>query len=198
MKLDDSYLIELIESISQGEDVKLTSIPEIELYMDQVTTFIDSKLSHLKRDKNDKLLTKTMINNYTKSKILLPSKNKKYNKQHIILLILIYYLKQILSINDINSLFTPLFKHIADTDNPEILDDLYSAFLSLKQSNTDKLEKRFTEGMELIREQISSYEGTEQEMAEKLLLVIQLVAHANAQKRLAEKIIDEFFQTPAK
>lgn len=198
MKLDDSYLIELIESISQGEDVKLTSIPEIELYMDQVTTFIDSKLSHLKRDKNDKLLTKTMINNYTKSKILLPSKNKKYNKQHIILLILIYYLKQILSINDINSLFTPLFKHIADTGNPEILDDLYSAFLNLKQSNTEKLEKRFTEGMELIREQISSYEGTEQEMAEKLLLVIQLVAHANAQKRLAEKIIDEFFQTPAK
>lgn len=198
MKLDDSYLIELIESISQGEDVKLTSIPEIELYMDQVTTFIDSKLSHLKRDKNDKLLTKTMINNYTKSKILLPSKNKKYNKQHIILLILIYYLKQILSINDINSLFTPLFKHITDTGNPEILDDLYSAFLNLKQSNTEKLEKRFTEGMELIREQISSYEGTEQEMAEKLLLVIQLVAHANAQKRLAEKIIDEFFQTPAK
>lgn len=198
MKLDDNYLRDLIESISQGEDVKLSSIPDIELYMDQVTTFIDSKLSHLKRDKNDKLLTKTMINNYTKSKILLPSKNKKYNKQHIILLILVYYLKQILSINDINTLFTPLFKHISDTNNPEILDDLYTTFLDIKHDGYERLEERFSERMDLIRERMTDFEDTEQDIAEKLLLVILLVSQANAQKRLAEKIIDEFFQSKTK
>lgn len=194
MDFDENFLSSFITNISNGNDIKLSSIPDIELYMDQVTTFIDGRLSHLKRDKSDKLLTKTMINNYTKSKILLPSKNKKYNKQHMILLILIYYLKQILSISDINSLFEPLFKHMSDSDKPEILDDLYSAFLDIKSDEFEKVEDFFAEKLSLIREKISAYTGEERDVAEKLLLVILLVTQANAQKRLAEKIIDEFFK----
>ncbi len=64
-------------------------IPAIELYMDQVTTFMDQQLGKNKRSEEDKVLTKTMINNYRKDEILPPPVKKKYSKNHIILLIYI-------------------------------------------------------------------------------------------------------------
>ena len=52
-------------------------LPDFELYMDQVTTFMDERLKNTTRNPGgDKILTKTMINNYAKNN-LLPSPNKK-------------------------------------------------------------------------------------------------------------------------
>ena len=65
--------------------VPIESIPNIDLYMDQVTTFIETSLSGCKRSKNDKILTKTMINNYAKAKIFPPPQKKKYTKNHVML-----------------------------------------------------------------------------------------------------------------
>lgn len=82
-------------------------LPNIDLYMDQVVSFIEESLITLfpsKDDIEDKFVTKTMINNYVKHGILTPPINKKYNKTHLARLIVICILKQVYSINDINSL----------------------------------------------------------------------------------------------
>lgn len=138
MDVDKDKLSKLIDDLSLLDDVQPSDIPDIDLYMDQMTTFIDDKLKHLKRSDKDKILTKTMINNYTKAGILMPPKNKKYNKQHIILLIMIYYLKQILSIDDIKSLLTPIFKNMNTPEDDLIpINDIYSVFLEIKQNEFD-------------------------------------------------------------
>ena len=67
--------------------IEPSDIPNIDLYMDQVTTFMETKLSGYKRNDKDKILTKTMINNYTKNELLPPPEKKRYSKEHIILLI---------------------------------------------------------------------------------------------------------------
>lgn len=82
-------------------------LPNIDLYMDQVVSFIEESLINLfplKNTNKDKFITKTMINNYVKHGILTPPVNKKYNKTHLARLIVICILKQVYSINDINSL----------------------------------------------------------------------------------------------
>ena len=84
-------------------------LPNIDLYMDQVVSFVEESLTNLlpsKDDKEDKFITKTMINNYVKQGILNPPINKKYNRTHLSRLIVICMLKQVYSINDINSLIT--------------------------------------------------------------------------------------------
>ena len=83
-------------------------IPNIELYIDQVTTFIDSRLDKSRRYPDDKIMTRTMVNNYTKNKLLPPSVKKKYSREHFFLLIMIYYLKNVLSIADIQTVLEPL------------------------------------------------------------------------------------------
>lgn len=193
MDFDENSFFSIVEEIAQGGDIGISDIPDIELYMDQVTTFIDNKLGYHKRALKDKILTKTMINNYTKSKILLPSKNKRYNRQHMILLILIYYLKQILSINDINVLFAPLFKNMTSSkDSTDYLSSLYNGFLQVKETSSENLKKTLSQKLKLIDDKVEEFSGESKETSRILLTVLMLVATASIQKRIAEKIIDDY------
>ena len=64
--MDNKYLKKAVDEISSFEFIELSQIPDIDLYMDQITTFFEDKLKSTKRTKDDKIFTKTMINNYTK------------------------------------------------------------------------------------------------------------------------------------
>ena len=193
MDFNESSFFSIAEEITKSGDINISDIPDIELYMDQVTTFIDSKLGYHKRTLKDKILTKTMINNYTKSKILLPPKKKDTNRQHIILLILIYYLKQILSISDINALFSPLFKTMTSSGNGmDYLSILYNGFLQTKDNSNDELKRILSRKFELINDTVEEFPKEAKETSVILLTVLTLVATANIQKRIAEKIIDDY------
>ena len=98
----------LNDIISKLNIIDEADIPAIDLYMDQVTTFMDKHLKDNKRFDDDKILTKTMINNYAKNDLLPAPVKKRYSKQHVILLIFIYYFKNILSINDIKTILGPI------------------------------------------------------------------------------------------
>lgn len=109
MKIDMTDLLNSItENLKRIDYIKPEEIPNIDLYMDQVTTFMDEHLAGTKRRDEDKILTKTMINNYSKNNLLPPSVKKKYSKEHVLLLIFIYYFKSILSIKDIETVLAPL------------------------------------------------------------------------------------------
>ena len=88
------FLRSILDSLQQIDYVKPEDVPNIDLYMDQVTTFMDSQLAASKRHDDDKILTKTMINNYAKNNLLPPPEKKKYTKEHVLVLIFIYYLKK--------------------------------------------------------------------------------------------------------
>ena len=103
-----SFLADLLQKLKSIDSVKTEDIPNIGLYMDQVTTFMDEQLNACKRYENDKILTKTMINNYAKNDLLPPPEKKKYSKEHLLTLIFIYYFKNILSISDIQTILNPL------------------------------------------------------------------------------------------
>ena len=120
-------LEQLLTILNENDFIDSSEFPNIDLYMDQLTTFMDDRLKKTTRypDK-DKILTKTMINNYAKNDLLPPPIKKKYSKDHIILLMFIYYYKNILSFSDIQTLFEPLYKRFGD-ENAEIkLKDIYT------------------------------------------------------------------------
>ncbi len=98
----------ILSSISRIEYVRPRDIPNIDLYMDQVTTFMEEQLRSTKRHEEDKILTKTMINNYAKNNLLPPPVKKKYSKEHVLVMIFIYYFKNILAIKDIETLLNPV------------------------------------------------------------------------------------------
>ena len=84
----------LVEKESQKSSIMSKDIPDLDLYMDQIMTLFEIHLANHKKNENDKLLTKTMINNYSKAKVITPVKGKKYTKEQIIQMLMIYQLKK--------------------------------------------------------------------------------------------------------
>ena len=109
MTVDTSDMLKSIFDTFSGLDyIRPEDIPNIDLYMDQVTTFMEEHLKKTRRHPGDKILTKTMINNYAKNDLLPPPTKKKYSREHMLVLIFIYYFKNLLSITDIQALLKPL------------------------------------------------------------------------------------------
>ena len=134
-----SQINQILEKLSRIDYIKPGEIPNIELYMDQVTTFMDSHLAHSKRYEDDKILTKTMINNYAKNKLLPPPAKKKYTKDHMLLLIFIYYFKSFLSINDIQALLAPVCDRYFGGKDGSSLEDVYEEVFSMKKEQLNAL-----------------------------------------------------------
>lgn len=194
MVFDEEKLKSIIDEVCLIEDIKIEDIPCVDLYMDQVTSFFDYKLMNVKRSDEENILTKTMINNYAKAKILLPIKNKKYTKENIILLTLIYNLKQILSINDISSLLKPLLEELqGEHINSEYLYSMYSQFLQAKNGIEMEFKDSFEKSFDKIKNSNMCITDKGEEKSKLLLAVLLLINGANIQKRMAEKIIDNFF-----
>ena len=146
MKTNKEIINDMIKHFEGLDVVKSEDIPDISLYMDQMTSFIDEKLESFKREEDDKLLTKTMINNYTKNKLLPPSDKKKYTKNHVMLLILIYFYKNVLSFGDIKRLCDlSIYNEFEKGD--ESLSQLYDILVRIEDDKRseiiDDLKKRF-------------------------------------------------------
>ena len=195
MESKEKSFDDIIKELCLTDEVKLSDIPKIDLYVEQVIGFIEDNMGHVKRNINDKLITKTMVGNYTRDGVLMPSKNKKYSKNHIIMLILIYNLKQILSIEDIKTLFGPIIKDISTAEDDVIpLEDIYSTLLDIKSIEFECFCDIFNDKFKLVQDKLEHVEAQNKDIAEIFLTIITLIAQANAQKRLAEKLIDKYFK----
>ena len=122
--------------------IRPEEIPGIELYMDQVTTFMDRELANMKRDPDEKILTKTMINNYSKSGLLPPPEKKKYSRDHLFALIFIYYMKDFMSISDIKKVMNPVTDRYFHSSPDNLgLEDIYKEVFSLEHVEFQQLMK---------------------------------------------------------
>ncbi len=177
--MDIQKILKLTDEAQDKYKIEISEIPNINLYMEQVLTFLNDELDEYKRDSKDKIYTKSMINNYVKSQVLSKPDNKKYTPNHVIELLLIFYMKQILSLDDIKI----LLQYSLPDNN---LKDIYSAYL-----------KHTTNGYLNISSEISSYiktlesdEALKNDKTKTLLLIGILTAKANAYKMFSEKLID--------
>lgn len=190
----DKDLDTLVSEITEFNELTLDDIPNIDLYMDQVTTLFESKLHPLKRNEDDKIMTKTMINNYAKAKIFPPVKSKKYTKEQIILLSIIYNLKQSLSLADIGKVFNPLLEDMQKV-NKELIstENLYDIFLSTKKENANNFNEHFSTLLDRTKNRLKNIDNDSNNKNELILMVLSLIAEANMNIRMSQKIIDSFF-----
>jgi len=95
-----------LELIMKMHIPRWNELPEIDLYLDQVVNYLEKYLGQYNVNKEDKIITKTMINNYVKQGIMPAPEKKKYSKSHVAYLIVICVLKQVYSISDIGKLIS--------------------------------------------------------------------------------------------
>lgn len=197
MTIDTSDMLNsILASFSRVDYIKPEDIPNIDLYMDQVTTFMEENLKSARRYPEDKILTKTMINNYAKNDLLPPPVKKKYSKEHMLLLIFIYYFKSLLSITDIQSLLDPLTKKYFQSETEFGIEEIYREVFSLEKTQTDKLKKDIEDKFRISETTFSEAPEEEQEFLHLFSFICLLSFDTYMKKALIEKLVDSLPEDP--
>ncbi len=193
MKIDTNDILNsILNSLDHVDYIRPEEIPNIDLYMDQVTTFMDEHFSSTKRYSEDKILTKTMINNYTKNNLLPPSVKKKYSREHMLLLILIYYFKNILSIKDIETVLEPLREKYFSTDSALQLSDIYREVCEMEKSRIEPMKASVREAYGKAQSSFENVpDGEEKNELQLFTFLCSLSFDVYLKKMMIEKIIDE-------
>lgn len=191
MKSNDELLQILMSRISDLDYVHPEDIPGIDLYMDQVTTFMEQHLEHSKRHPDDKVMTKTMINNYAKNDLLPPPVKKKYSREHMLVLIFIYYYKNLLSIGDIQTLLKPLTDRYFQAADGINLTDIYEELLSLERTRSDDLFDNIQKMFDTAAGTFQDTDGEEKELLQRFAFICLLGYDVYIKKQMIESLIDE-------
>ena len=185
------FLEELLKTLKSIGYVKSVDIPSIDLYMDQITTFMDEQLAACKRHDSDKILTKTMINNYAKNNLLPPPEKKKYSKEHVLTLIFIYYFKNILSISDIQSILNPLTeKYFGNKDGFYML-DVYNEVFTLEKDESEKILKDLGKKYTIANNTFKDFDEEDQDFLHAFSFICMLSYDVYVKKMIIEHTIDK-------
>lgn len=187
-------ILDLIRSMQDIDYIDPEEIPNIDLYMDQVTTFMDRHLASSKRFEEDKILTKTMINNYTKNNLLPPPEKKKYTREHMLLLIFIYYFKSFLSISDIKSILAPMTQNYfrQSKDDKMSFADIYTRIFETQKEDISDIIRDIIRKMRQSQKTFPDIEDEEErEMLATFSLICKLSFDVWVKKTIVENLIDE-------
>lgn len=197
MTTNDRKFNELLRFLDTLSYIKPEQIPSIDLYMDQVTSLMEERLKKVKRHQDDKVLTKTMINNYAKAKILPAPDKKKYSKEHMFILLFIYYYKSVLSLGDIATILDPLINRYFK--NPEGLnvEDIYRETFNMEYSQMNVLKNDIKEKFKLAKatfsdddKKIASLSEEDKEELRLFSFICELSFDVYLKKLLIEKLCD--------
>lgn len=192
---NDDLLNSILASLDRIQHIDPDDIPNIDLYMDQVTTFMDTKLRPASRyPGEDKILTKTMINNYAKNDLLPPPVKKKYSKEHVLLLIFIYYYKGILSINDIQTLLNPITEKYFRTGGDLSLEKIYREVFNMEASGIETLKKDVVKKYRMAEQTFQDAPQENADFLKKFSFICALSYDVYVKKLMIEKIVDELAQ----
>ena len=192
MTLETEDLLQsILDSLDRIDYIRPDDIPDIELYMDQVTTFMDSHLKNAARNPEvDKILTKTMINNYAKNDLLPPPVRKKYSREHMLLLIFIYYFKGILSISDIQTVLKPITDRFFAGNEGLKLETIYNEVFSLEREEVEVMKQDVVRKYHKAQETFSDAAAEDHEFLQTFSFICMLSFDVYVKKMLIEKLID--------
>lgn len=173
--------------------IKDNDFPNEDLYMDQMLNFFNDKLKYTLRTdcENEKILTKTMINNYAKSDLLPPPVKKKYSREHMMTLIFIYYFKSYLSINDIELLMRPVTEEYFDGNSSVSYEEIYDKVFNLGKKRIINLKRDINDKFDSCKELFDELPAEDAEYLQVFAYICLLSYDIFVKKLLVEQLIDE-------
>lgn len=190
-RLDANSVKDLAEEMSKSSMISYDELPQYDLFLSQVIDFLNDKFTEDK-------YTNNIVQNYIKSEVITkPEDGKKrgYTKLHLVQLVLLSYMRPVLTTDEIKKVFRLAFNEINDRDDDiiswetaykifsEIQQQSYNSFLANPIGNEEKLNE-IIKGLDL--------DLKDQERIRMFILVISLVAQASVIKKLVQKIANDY------
>ena len=182
---------EILQHLEKANHVRAEDLPNINLYMDQVTTLMEEELVFTKRSAEDKVLTKTMINNYAKNKVLPSPEKKKYSRDQLLILILIYYLKNVLVIRDIDKVLSPIISKFYHSTSEFAFADVYNEIIKTEENAKDSWHQSVLDTWEMSSNSFEQAPREHQDVLQLFSFICALSFDVYKKKLLIERLIDQ-------
>ena len=186
-----SVIEEVFKCYTDGSYIKASMLPDLDLYVDQITTFLTRHLAKTIRFEDDKIMTKTMINNYTKNHLLPPPDKKKYSRDHILLMIFIYYFKNILPISDIKTILGPLTDKYFHKDADLNLEVIYTTLFSKEDTFVQEVLENVMKQFHMSADLFPDAPKADQASLREFTFICMLSLDIYLKKQLIEAILDK-------
>ena len=191
MKTNEEIIDEIMSELDGFHCIETDDIPGIDLYMDQVTSFMNDHLKDTSRNpETDKILTKTMINNYAKNHLLPSPEKKKYSKEHMIMLIFIYYFKGVLSLGDIRQILDPITNESFHTESDPDLETIYKTVFSEEPEEIGNIKDDIAEQYKRAQEHFSDFPEYKRDKLQMFSLICMMSYDVYMKKLAIERILD--------
>ena len=174
----------LLADAVQDADLHPREIPSIDLYLDQIISLADEKRREGSPRFADRSLTKTMINNYSKDGLLSPIQGKKYTKEQILQMLLVYEMKNTLSIGEIKRVLQNVYA-LPDY-NAAALERIYTHYLDIKA----KERTATVAGVEKLAEQTDLNLKNEEDF---LVFLLSLSAMSSYLKNTVQALLEAHY-----
>ena len=168
------------------------SIPDIDLYIDQMVSCLNAELSLYAEDGKGPV-TKGMVSNYTKHKMIPGPDGKRYSRDHCIFMMLVYYLKGCFSMDQVQRLMKPILSNYDSewddaVDIPAYYEEILAAVRKSEEDFNVKLQERIRANKKFLADR-----GSDDDISELILLISMLLMRSNEERYIAEKLLDEYF-----
>lgn len=190
-KFDSNYIKELAEEMSKNSSISYDDLPKYDLFLSQVIDYLNDKFDNEK-------FTNNIVQNYTKSEVITkPEDGKKrgYTKMHLIQLVLLSYMRPVLTTEEIKKVFNLAFNEINDR-NDDILswEEAYKTFVQIQEESLDYYLINSLTHEEKLEQLVKEFnlEEKDEERIKIFLLVLSLIAEASVIKKLVQKIVNEY------
>ena len=186
-----SVIEEVFKCYTDGSYIKASMLPDLDLYVDQITTFLTRHLAKTIRFEDDKIMTKTMINNYTKNHLLPPPDKKKYSRDHILLMVFIYYFKNFLPISDNKTILGPLTDKYFHKDADLNLEAIYTTLFSKEDTFVQEVLENVMKQFHMSADLFPDAPKADQASLREFTFICMLSLDIYLKKQLIEAILDK-------
>ena len=195
----EEYIRSQLKKLQNSAIIPEDKIPGLDLYIDQAEMFFKKQFEDLDLSGDKGIITKAMINNYTKNDLIPRPEGKKYTKSHMILLAMIIYLKGIFKIEEIELLMKPLVEnHRSDFDDHIDPAMLYNTACSINSSYVETLSAQVDSDIDEIKKKLEETDIADDQRMEIFILILSLAMKADAAKYAAARLLETYFINPEK
>ena len=179
----------LLHQLAEMDYVHPEDIPNIDLYMDQVLTFLNQEFGTVREATEDKAMTKTMVNNYTKNQLLPSPEKKKYSRDHMLNLIFIYYFKNFMSMKDIKGILDPINDRYFGVDEGLDFYDIYNEIVDMEGRMARDITKDLIRKYNNSRETFLDESVENQKELQEFAFICELAFDVFIKKMMIEQLI---------